>query len=358
MTLCAQCQSVPTPLSNDGTLILVGLDPEQIEALTSCVEVYGIVPTSVGEGMLSVSLFDGCFQIVLDWSRLVSERLVAEGRYLLLERGEELGLSHLAKVRPLSDLLKSLKNAWVLEMIRENRLVSYYHPIVNAGEPDVIHAHECLMRGVAEDGKIVSPGQVLDAADEEGLMFHLDRACRINAIKGFAGENVAGKAFINFNPVSVYNPVACLQSTVAAARSVGLRPERVVFELIERNHVADEAHLLRIVDFYRAAGYGVALDDVGAGYSGLNLLSSLKPDYIKLDMHLIRDVDKDPVRQSIVGNMLEMARKLGILSVVEGVETCEEYEFARAEGADFVQGYLFAKPAPRAVEADLPLLAA
>ena len=65
-------------------------------------------------------------------------------------------------------------------------------------------------------------------------------------------------------------------------------------------------------------------------------------------MNLIRDVDQDPVRQSIVGNMLEMARKLGIRSVVEGVETEAEYEFARREGTDFVQGYLFAKPAAHA----------
>ena len=62
-------------------------------------------------------------------------------------------------------------------------------------------------------------------------------------------------------------------------------------------------------------------------------------------MHLIRGVDRDPVRQSIVGNLLEMARKLGIRTVAEGVETEGEYEFARREGADYVQGYLFGKPA-------------
>ena len=205
------------------------------------------------------------------------------------------------------------------------------------------------MRGVDESGDVFPPARILDAADEEGMVFHLDRIGRVNAIQGFAAQGVEGKAFINFNPVSVYNPLACLRTTVAAATASGLTPDRIVFELIERNHVADEAHLLRIVDFYRAAGYGVALDDVGSGYSGLNLLSTLMPDYIKLDMHLIRDVDKDPIKQSIVGNMLEMARKLDILTIVEGVETEAEYEFARAEGADFVQGYLFAKPAANAV---------
>ena len=255
----------------------------------------------------------------------------------------------MGKMRPLKDLVKRLKNAWVLGVIRENRLTVHFQPIVEAGDPDRIHAHECLMRGVDESGDVFPPARILDAADEEGMVFHLDRIGRVNAIQGFAAQGVEGKAFINFNPVSVYNPLACLRTTVAAATASGLTPDRIVFELIERNHVADEAHLLRIVDFYRAAGYGVALDDVGSGYSGLNLLSTLMPDYIKLDMHLIRDVDKDPIKQSIVGNMLEMARKLDIRTIVEGVETEAEYEFARAEGADFVQGYLFAKPAANAV---------
>ena len=257
MTSCTHCGIVPNALPEAGTLILVGLSEDKAKDLISALAIYGIVPTSLEGGLLSVDLFQGCFEIILDWSRLLSERLIEEGRYILLAPGEELALSHMSRVRPLSDLLKHVKNAWVLDMVRENRLTSYYHPIVAAGQPNEIHAHECLMRGIAKDGSLVPPGVVLDAADAEGMIFHLDRACRINAIKGFAGQGVPGKAFINFNPVSVYNPIACLQSTVAAAKSVGLPPERIVFELIERNHVADEAHLLRIVDFYRAAGYGV-----------------------------------------------------------------------------------------------------
>lgn len=349
MNACTNCRIVPDALPASGALILAGLSVASAASLNEALRPYGMVPYEIEGGLLRLEVFDSCFEILRDWARLTSNGLLEEGRYILLQPGETLGLGHLGRVRPLTELVKRLKNAWVLEMVRENRLTTYYHPIVEAGNPDTIHAHECLMRGVDTDGNLVPPTQVLDAADEEGLMFHLDRACRINAIKGFAAQGVAGKAFINFNPVSVYNPIACLQSTVAAANAARLTPDRIVFELIERNHVADEAHLLRVVDFYRAAGYGVALDDVGAGYSGLNLLTSLKPDYIKLDMHLIRDVDRDPVRQGIVARLLEMAQGLGIRSVVEGVETEAEYEFARRAGADFVQGYLFAKPAARAV---------
>ena len=348
MQTCTQCSLVPNALPSEGTVVLTGLPADGLASLAEALKAYGIVVEEIAEGVHAFGLFVGAFEIVLDWARLVSDRLLSEGNYVLLAPGEALSFAHFGKAKPLGDLVKRLKNAWVLEVIRENRLTVHFQPIFDAQNPDRIYAHECLMRGVETDGRLVGAGQILDAADEEGMVFHLDRLGRVNAIKAFAAEGVEGKAFINFNPVSVYNPLACLATTVAAAKSSGLTPDRIVFELIERNHVADEAHLLRIVDFYRAAGYGVALDDVGAGYSGLNLLSSLQPDYIKLDMHLIRNVDQDPVRQGIVGNMLEMARKLGIRSVVEGVETEAEYEFARAEGADFVQGFLFAKPAARA----------
>ena len=358
MKTCNQCSLVPDALPPKGTLLLTGLPRAVRLDLGKALAGYGIAFQEVAEGVHTMGLFPGAFEIFLDWARLVSDRLLSEGNYLLLAPDETLSFAHFGKMRPLSELMHRLKNAWVLDVIRENRLTVHFQPIFDAQNPDRVFAHECLMRGLSTEGKLVGPGQILDAADEEGMVFHLDRLGRVNAIKAFAAQGVEGKAFINFNPVSVYNPLACLATTVAVAKSSGLTPDRIVFELIERNHVADEAHLLRIVDFYRSAGYGVALDDVGAGYSGLNLLSSLEPEYIKLDMHLIRNVDQDPVRQGIVGNMLDMARKLGIRSIVEGVETEAEYEFARREGADFVQGYLLAKPDARAWGAHESALAA
>lgn len=348
MNPCTLCSVVPDSLPQTGSLVLANLPDAEARRLADSLRPYGVAFGPMEGDLWRFDLFLGAFEIVWDWARLVSDALLAEGHYLVLAPGETLSFAHMGKLRPLTGLAKRLKNAWVMEMIRDNRFTVHYHPIVEAADPERVHAHECLMRGLDAEGGIVPPGAILDAADEEGMIFHLDRVGRLNAIRGFAEQGVGGKAFINFNPVSVYNPLACLASTVAAAKSSGLTPDRIVFELIERSHVADEVHLLRIVDFYRAAGYGVALDDVGAGYSGLNILSSLQPDYIKLDMHLIRGVDRDPVRQSIVGNLLDMARKLDIQTVVEGVETEGEYEFARREGADFVQGYLFGKPAPAA----------
>ena len=96
---------------------------------------------------------------------------------------------------------------------------------------------------------------------------------------------------------------------------------------------------------YRQAGFRVALDDLGAGYGSLNLLSQLRPDFVKLDMKLVRDVHLDPYKAGITSQLLEMARKLGIATVAEGIESAGELDWFRDHGVDFVQGFYIARPA-------------
>ena len=130
-----------------------------------------------------------------------------------------------------------------------------------------------------------------------------------------------------------------------AVHETGLQPGKIVFEIIESDRHPDIAHLRRITDFYRAAGFGIALDDMGAGYSSLNLIHQLRPDFIKMDMDLIRGVHEDPYKAMIARKLLEIAQELGIETVAEGVECLEELDWVRAHGATYVQGYLVAKPA-------------
>ncbi len=89
----------------------------------------------------------------------------------------------------------------------------------------------------------------------------------------------------------------------------------------------------------------MALDDLGAGYSSLNLLASLRPDFVKLDVGLVRDVDRDPYRTAIAAKLLDLAKDLGVIVVAEGVETEEQWRWLVAHGADLAQGFFFARPA-------------
>ena len=117
-----------------------------------------------------------------------------------------------------------------------------------------------------------------------------------------------------------------------------------MFEFVESEEIIDHSSFLRTLDFFRQQGFRVALDDVGAGYASLNVLVHVKPDFMKLDMGLIRDVDSDLYKSRVAAKLLELAQELQVKTVVEGIETIGEWEWSREHGADYAQGYLFARP--------------
>jgi EAL domain-containing protein (putative c-di-GMP-specific phosphodiesterase class I) len=120
--------------------------------------------------------------------------------------------------------------------------------------------------------------------------------------------------------------------------------QNIMFEFTEVERL-DTAHVLNILRVYRSMGFKTAIDDFGAGYAGLGLLSAFQPDLVKLDMDLIRGLDTSSVKQKIVRHTLHMLRDLGVTPICEGVETVGEYETLRELDVDLMQGYLFAKPA-------------
>lgn len=230
--------------------------------------------------------------------------------------------------------------------MREERLTTHFQPIVEAGDPGgEVFAYECLLRGLDADGDLVNPGDMFEEAEAAGLLFNLDREARVTAIRRAAEYGVESNIFINFNPTSIYDPTYCLRSTMKVFEEVELRPEKVVFEITEGQRVKDVRDLLNIVDFYRDAGFRIALDDLGAGYNSLSLLSKLRPDFVKLDIDLVRDVGVDPYKTKVADKILEMANSLNVAVVAEGVESVQEYDWLNEHGADYLQGYLFARPA-------------
>ncbi|XQR90718.1 EAL domain-containing protein [Stutzerimonas urumqiensis] len=224
-----------------------------------------------------------------------------------------------------------------------------FQPIVDVANHQVF-AHEALVRGVAGEGA----GQVLARVTDDNL-YSFDQACRITALEWAARLALPARLSINFMPNAVYTPETCIRATLAAAERVGFPLDRIIFEVTEQEQVQDTAHLLDILRSYREMGFRTAIDDFGAGYAGLNLLADFQPDIIKLDMHLIRDVDRDPVRQVLARTMVDLCRQLNIEVIAEGIETAAEYRYLSEQGVTLFQGYLFAKPAFQALpEISLP----
>lgn len=277
--------------------------------------------------------------------RELSAAEMKDTRAVILPAEAEFGISDLAGVRDLGTLTALVEAAWLREIAREDRFTVHFQPIVRAAEPEQVFAYECLLRGLDGEGALVSPGPMFDAAREAGLLFELDRRARIKAIEEASAHDIRQNVFINFNPTSIYDPVYCLRSTMEAIDRSGIPAENIVFEVTETDEVRDTEHLYRTLEFYRNAEFRIALDDLGAGYSSLNLLARLRPDFVKLDLFLTRDVDADPYKAMVAKKVMDLARELGATVVAEGVETEEEWRWFRENGADLVQGYFFARPA-------------
>lgn len=240
------------------------------------------------------------------------------------------------------------KSIWVVNSIEAQRYESWFQPIVAAKgyskDNPSMFAHEALFRIRDDADVIIPPGYVFSIASDSELLYSLDLTARRSAIEHAAVARLGTKIFVNFDPSSIYDPSYCLRSTAAAIAKAGLKPSDVVFEVTETHKVRNMAHLKGVLSFYRNAGFEVALDDVGAGWSGLNLLNQLMPDYAKIDMELIRDIDTKLSQQRIVKHLIASAKENGIKVIAEGIETAEEAACVAEFGADYLQGYYFGKP--------------
>ncbi len=220
-----------------------------------------------------------------------------------------------------------------------------FQPIIDVARGTVF-AHEALVRGADGSGAGAVLAQVSDTN-----RYGFDQLCRATAIEQAAALNLtAGGAglSINFLPNAVYEPRACIRVTLEAALRTGLPTTDIIFEFTE-NEALDTAHLLNILRSYRDMGFRTAIDDFGAGYAGLGLLTKFQPDIVKLDMDLVRGIDGDPVKRSVVRHTLALLADLGVQPVCEGVETMDEYAVLRDLGVTLMQGYLFARPAVNAL---------
>ncbi len=214
-----------------------------------------------------------------------------------------------------------------------------FQPIVDVSSRS-IWAYEALVRGASGEPAAQVLGQVTPET-----RYAFDQACREGSIRAAAQLGMTTRLHINFMPNAVYEPERCLETTLRVASEVGFDLARIVFEVVESEHIRDTQKLKDIIRTYRRHGFLTALDDFGAGSSGLNTLADFQPDLIKLDIHLIRGIDLDPVKEAIVRAVLGLAETLRIAVLAEGVETAGEARCVAGLGIRLMQGYYFAKPA-------------
>lgn len=214
-----------------------------------------------------------------------------------------------------------------------------FQPIVKLSSNSV-WGYEALVRGTdGEDARSV----LSKLTDENRYWF--DQASRIKAIEQ-AAQLFPPDCYlsINFMPSAVYEPRACIRKTLQTAEQTGFNPSRLMFEFTENEPITDPEHVKKIIATYKQMGFLTGFDDFGSGYAGLVLLSQFRPNILKIDMELLRNIDRSYAKQAILKGIIQIARDLDITLLAEGVETEAEFRFLRYTTIDLFQGYFFAKP--------------
>ena len=207
-----------------------------------------------------------------------------------------------------------------------------FQPIVNTSN-NTVFAYESLVRG--KDG--AGAKSILDKVNEANR-YRFDQACRVKAVELAAKPGL--KIFKHqFLPNAVYQAEACIRTTLQAAERFGFPIDRIIFEVTEGESITDKAHIKKVMSAYKKQGFKTAIDDFGAGYSGLNLLADFQPDIIKIDMDLIRGIQHSKAKRVITHGIVTIAKALGSEVIAEGVETSEELTTLQDIGVDLFQGY-------------------
>jgi EAL domain-containing protein (putative c-di-GMP-specific phosphodiesterase class I) len=216
-----------------------------------------------------------------------------------------------------------------------------FQPIVHGAHGGVF-AYEALARGMKGES-----ANVLFEQAGTANFSALDEACRVAAIELSARLGLVrngGFLSINFSPLCFARSEEFLTATIQAATRVGLPLNRIIVEITENESIGKE-QLDGIIDGHRRYGFATAIDDFGAGFNGLELLSRFQPDIVKIDMQLTRGIHLNTRTQKIVRRIVDLCHELGVVVIAEGVENEAEFRQLQATGIGLFQGYHFCKPA-------------
>ncbi|GAB6182219.1 bifunctional diguanylate cyclase/phosphodiesterase [Desulfotomaculum defluvii] len=217
-----------------------------------------------------------------------------------------------------------------------------YQPIVSL-QTGTILGWEALTRG-PKDSAFMFPTVIFNFAEEVGLLFPLEKVCRELAIKNFGQAYGNQKLFLNIHPYIVNDPQFVKGETKKLLDDSVLTASNLVFEITERQSINDFGRFNKTLAHYRGQGYQVAVDDAGAGFSSLQTIAEIRPEYIKIDASLVRDIPTNRVKQALLETFVTFAEKIGCSIIAEGIETEEELTTLCSIGVHYGQGYFLAHP--------------
>ncbi len=234
----------------------------------------------------------------------------------------------------------------IFEHLDAQEIGVHYQPIYSATD-GAVYGYEALSR--FEKGNGIDIAALFKYAKREGLVSSLDVKCRENAIMKASMLGLTRNGaflFLNVCPETLMDPAHRVGITGELAEEYGIPKENIILEITEESVIENYDLFNQTISHYRDQGYKIAIDDFGAGYCGLKMLSIIEPDFVKIDRHFVHGIDRSAIKLNLVTLIATVCRTLGIKVVVEGVETKEECGRVLVIGADLLQGYYLHKPAP------------
>lgn len=231
-----------------------------------------------------------------------------------------------------------------LTKILENKeITTVFQPIVNL-KTGIIIGYEALSRGPL-DSPLHLPDKLFKAAERCNKIWELESLCRIKAIEKSSCLSKDKYLFLNVDPQIFKDEKFKKGFTKEFLAFHNMSPDSIIFEITEKTAIEDYNSFKIALDNYVNQGYKIAIDDTGAGYSGLKTLAETKPHYIKIDMDLVRNIDKDSFKQAIMKTFVSLSNATNMKLIAEGIETKEELTTLINLGVYAGQGFFILRPA-------------
>lgn len=239
--------------------------------------------------------------------------------------------------------LASLKN-----ILKHNDIRSVFQPIVSLSNAEII-GYEALSRG-PQGSMLEYPDALFAAAAEFNLVWELEYLCRDTALEKSQDIIPAKMIFINVDPKIMNDPRFQKGHTRDLLNKFCANASNVIFEITEKTAINDYKSFCSLLDNYTSQGYKIAIDDTGSGYSGLRTIAETRPSFIKVDMELIRDIDKDTLKQAMLKALYDFSLTSNSKIIAEGIETEAELTTLIQLGIPYGQGFFLQKPHPQFVD--------
>jgi EAL domain-containing protein (putative c-di-GMP-specific phosphodiesterase class I) len=235
-------------------------------------------------------------------------------------------------------------NEELQEIIREATVDTLFQPVIDLRSGGVL-GYEALARG-PKDSPLEMPRELFAASDRVGVAADLDRICREAALRAAADVVEMGKLFLNVLPQGLDELMLPGGRLPEMIRAVDLAPGDVVLEFSERLADGDSDSFVTGLEQLKSHGFAIALDDVGTGYASQAILERARPDYLKLDVSLVHEIDRHLIKRELLQGLLRVAERIEAAVIAEGVETEDEAAALLDAGTRYGQGFYFAQPGP------------